>query len=109
MATNLNAVELDLAALQAEIEKLTPEEIAQQVLAVRTQQRVNQKKHQNAGAQRVYMAKRNARIKLMTELLKKNGAYEGILAQANAAAEAKLAADSTEVEPIGDEAELSQS
>jgi hypothetical protein len=106
-----NAVNIDLAAIQAEIQNLSPEEIQKQLVELRTKQRVNQAKHHNTEKQKQYMAKRNAGFKLMAERAKaaprtdgKAGTlYDQILEQAkvNAAeviAQNAAAEDTSDVE-----------
>jgi hypothetical protein len=90
---------IDLKALQAEIAKLSPDEVAKQLLDVRTAQRVQQKKYHNADAAKAYQQKKQAKIKAMADAAKGLPAtepgfanlYEQIKKQANDAADAKLA------------------
>lgn len=91
-------VNIDLAALEQEINALTPEEIASQLLKVRTKQRVQQKKYQNTDAAKAYRKKRAETIKAVAEKAKTlpssdpkyKNLYEQIQAQAADAADQVL-------------------
>src|SRR4051812_14881902 len=104
-------VEIDLAALEAEISQLSPEEIADQLLKVRTKQKVQQKKYQNTPQAQAYRKKRAEQLKLMTVKLKATPAtagsgyknrYDELTAQAEAAADAQIGKEAAE-EPTSDE------
>jgi hypothetical protein len=84
-------INIDLAALEAEIQQLSPEEIQKQLVDLRTKQRVNQSKHQGSLAQKTYMKKRAELNKLMAAKAKELGIYDGILATAKANADKILA------------------
>lgn len=98
-------VEIDLSALESEIQSLTPEQIREQLVGLRTKQRVNQKKYHNADKAKAYMAKRAAKQKAMVEWAKTQPATDGksetlyaqILAEAAEKADAILGAEAADV------------
>lgn len=98
--SDTNTPQIDLAALEAEIAALSPEEIAKQLVDLRTKQKVNQAKHQGSAAQKLYMKKKSEQNKLMAAKAKaaprtdgKPGSlYDQIMEQAKANAE-KIIAD----------------
>lgn len=96
--------DLDLAALEAaaneEISKMSSEELEAFVLDIRTKQKVQQTKQKEK--MKEYQQKRNATVKAATELLKKTGRYEAIMAEAKKRAEAKL---NEEIEPEVEDSE----
>lgn len=61
---------IDLNALQAEIGQLSEEDLRNQLLEVRTKQRIQQKKYHNTDTQKAYRQKRAEQVKLMTERAK---------------------------------------
>lgn len=96
---------LDLSALEAEVGAMSQEDIAKQLLEVRTKQRVQQKKYHNKDKAKAYQQKRNAQTKLMAEKAKSLPApagskaknlYEHIMLQAAEAADAKIAAEAAD-------------
>jgi hypothetical protein len=91
MATDQSgAPQIDLAALQAEVAGLTPDQLRERLLKVRTRQKVQQKKMQGSSSQKAYQLKQRELAKLMKEAAIKLNIYDNIEAQADAAAEAKL-------------------
>lgn len=97
-----DTINLDLAALQAEIDSLSPEEIQKQLLEVRTRQRVQQKKYQNSDAAKAYRKKRAEMLKLVAQKAKALGIYDQILKEAEQKAaqltgEAEAEAEDVEV------------
>lgn len=99
--------QIDLAALEAEISQLSPEEIQKQLIDLRTKQKVNQAKHQGSAAQKLYMKKRSESFKLMAAKAKELGIYDNIQAEAKKRADAILADRATDAvaEAGDDEAE----
>jgi hypothetical protein len=93
-------VNIDVAAIQAEIGKLTPEEIKDALLSITVRQKVQQKKHYDADRSKAYNAKRRERNKLLVAAAKELGLYEGIKAEANALADQKLAEDEADSETV---------
>lgn len=103
------AINLDLSALEAEVQGMSQEDIAKQLLEIRTKQRIQQKKYHNPEKAKEYQRKRNATTKAMAERAKSLPApegskyktlYEHIMASANDAADAKLAEAAAEVEEV---------
>lgn len=88
--------QIDLAALEAEINSLSPEEIQKQLIDLRTKQKVNQAKHQGSAAQKLYMKKRAEMFKLMAVKAKQLGLYDGIQAEAKKAADLIIAGKATD-------------
>lgn len=76
-------VQIDLDALQAEVNSMSQEDLVKQLLDLRTRQKVNQKKYHNPERAKAYHAKRNATMKALVEKAKQLGLYDGIVAQAN--------------------------
>ena len=83
--------ELDFTALQAEIDKMTPEQIKDALLGVRVRQKVSQKKYQSPERQKAYQAKVRERNRILKEKAVALGLYDDINAEAERVAEAKLA------------------
>ena len=98
-----NEISIDLSAVEAEVGKLTREQIEAELLKVRTRQKVQQKKNQGSDKQKAYALKQRARIKLLTEMAKKGGYYDAVNAKAEEQADEKLLDMATE--PEGNEAE----
>jgi len=98
------SVTIDLSALENEIAALSPEQVAEQLLKVRTKQRIQQKKYQNTDAAKSYRAKRAATLKAMATKAKAtpatkpgyNNLYEQIVDEANAAADESLGVSEAE-------------
>lgn len=98
-------VEIDLDALQAEVAGMTQEDLMKQVLDLRTKQKIQQKKYQNTPAQKAYRAKRAEMQKAMIARAKELGLYDEIKAQAEKAADAKIA-DEKALEDLEDEEDV---
>lgn len=77
--------EIDFSAIQAEVDNLSDEQLAAEVLKVRVRQKVQQKKMQGSASHKNYQQKANAKRKALIALAKSRGLYDGI----NEAAEAK--------------------
>jgi hypothetical protein len=107
------APQIDLEALKSEIANMSADDVAKQLLEIRTSQRVQQKKYHNADAAKAYQQKKAAKIKEMAAHARTLPAtmpgyanlYEQIKAQANEAADAKLAESGAPVENVDDETE----
>jgi hypothetical protein len=98
MSTNPNTI--DLSAVQAEISKLTPEQIKEKFLDLRVRQKVQQKKQQGKGAQKAYQLKQQAYRKALKEQAIALGFYDEINEEADAKADEIL---TSQAEPEGDE------
>ena len=111
---------VDLAAINAEIGKLSPTQLAEQLLKVRVRNKVQQKKQYAKGTMKQYQQRGREKFKAMKETALNTKAtavdpttghpfpnlWEQINAQAEEQAEAKVAADAeaggteeTEAEP----------
>lgn len=101
-------VTIDLEKLRSDIQKLSPEDVAKQLLEVRTKQRVQQKKYHNTDAAKKYRLERAAKIKEMAVFAKSQPAtedgyanlYEQIKAKADAAADQKLGEQAAEEDEL---------
>jgi len=96
-------VELDIAALQAELANLSEEDLRAQLIEYKTKQKVATKKYSNPQTAKAYRDRVAAKRKLMTEMAEKLGLMDAINAEANKRAEAKLAADKAKAESEEDE------
>lgn len=85
--------DIDLSAVAAEVEKLTPEQIKEKLLTVRVRQKVQQKKQQGKGSQKAYQAKQIAFRKALKDQAIKLGLYDEINKEADAKAEEIYAAE----------------
>jgi len=103
--TSASAPNVDLAAINAEIAKLSPVELAEQLTKVRVRQKVQQKKQYGKGAMKAYQLRQREKVKAMKETALHTAAtepgfanlWEQINASAEKQADAKLL-ESTEVE-----------
>ena len=87
-------LQIDLAALQTEINGMSQEDMAAQLLKIRTRQKVQQKKHApDKEKQKFYQMKGREKAKLLKAAAIETGVWEQIEAEANKAADAKIAAD----------------
>jgi hypothetical protein len=92
---------IDLSALEKEISGLSDDEIKEQLLQLRTKQRIAQKKYHDPEKARVYRTKRAEGFKLMVARAKAAPAtkpgfanlYEQIVAESAEAADSALAAE----------------
>jgi hypothetical protein len=92
-------MEINVAELEQEIGKLTPEELKQQLLDAKVKQRVATKKYYNPETAKKARQKRSAILSKQAELAKSMAAtkpgfanlYDQIMAEANEIADAKLA------------------
>jgi hypothetical protein len=119
MAENTQAIAVDMQAISAEISKLSPSQIAEQLTKVRVRQKVQQKKQYAKGGMKTYQAKQREKFKQMKEQAlatpsevvdpKTGAVYPNLWAQVNAqaesAAEAKLMDEAEVPEEGEDEAE----
>ena len=94
-------VQVDLSAIQEEIGNLSPDELRDQLLSLRTRQKVQQKKYQSPERQKAYQLKKREREKLMKEKAIELGFWDEVNEQANEAALTianKIAAEKAEAE-----------
>jgi hypothetical protein len=93
-------VQIDLAAISAEVEKMDKDSIAAELLKLRTRQKVQQKKNQGSETQKKYQAKQREKQKLLKAKAMELGLWDNINEQAEAAAEKAMEAEAAEaVEP----------
>lgn len=93
-------IEIDLSAVEAEIEKLSPEQLAAEVLKLRTQQKVQQKRNQGSDKHKAYQKQIQEKRKLMIAKAKELGIFDKINEDAEAAAEAKVKAEAEASTPV---------
>lgn len=92
-------VQINLDEIMKDIQSMTPEQMAAEVLKYKTAQKVATAKYSNPEAGKKYRQTRAAKLKAMQDKLKELGLLDNINKQAKAAADAKLAADAaTELE-----------
>jgi hypothetical protein len=99
-------MEIDVDQLEAELDKLTPEELKAQLLEAKVRQKVATKKYHNPEVAKRARDKKNARIKAQAELAKSMPAtsgkhanlYEQIMAEAADEADRRLAEESVDRE-----------
>lgn len=91
--------DIDVDAIEQEIGSMTPDEIKEKLLKLRTREKVTQKKAYNSENAKKYAAKARERQKLMKAKAQEMGIWDEINEQAEAAANAKLAED-TDTEPV---------
>jgi len=92
MSKETAPVEVDLASINAEIDKMSQEDLAKALLGFRTQQKTQQKKMQGSEAHKAYQKKNQEKRKIMIAKAKELGIYDSINEQAEAAAKAKYEA-----------------
>lgn len=97
-----NDTTIDLKALEAEVGKMSKEDLEKAVLDLRVREKKQQKKMQGSETQKRYQERQKAIRKLLKEQAKKLGIYDRINEQAETLAEQQLAA---ETEPEGAEEE----
>lgn len=101
------AVELDLSSLEAEISKMSTEDLAAELLQIRTKQRTASLKNRNPETIKKARLKRMARIKALMAAAKQAGILDEINKKANEAAKAAVAAKAAEeVDNAADEEEV---
>lgn len=103
MAEQVNTPQIDMAAIQAEVEKLANSgQLEAEYLKLRTRQKTQQKKQQGSGAMKAYQQKKKLIEKLIREKIAAAGKADELDAQADTEATKKheewLAAQ-TENEP----------
>lgn len=96
MSANETKFEIDTAAIEAELAGLSEEQLAAEVLKVRTKQKVQQKRMQGSESHKKYQAKAQAKRKLLIQLAKDRGIYDSINEQAEARAEELILAEAGE-------------
>jgi|WetSurMetagenome_2_1015567.scaffolds.fasta_scaffold1133630_1 hypothetical protein len=95
--------EIDLNAINAEIEASiaakTPQEIEAELLALRVKQKVAQKKYQSPERQKTYQAKQKAMKSALKKRALELGIYDAVNTRAGELADAQLAAEELASEP----------
>jgi hypothetical protein len=87
-----------LAAVNAEVGSMSPDKLKEELLKIRTRQKVQQKKNYGSGNQKSYQAKQRAKFAALKEAAIKAGLWDDINAAADKAAEEKLAESATDDE-----------
>lgn len=82
---------IDLAALEAKLNALSPEQLREQVLKTVVRQRTQQKKYHNSDKAKEYRQKRYQEQKQMIAMAKKLGIYDQIKAEAEEIVDEQLA------------------
>lgn len=83
-------MELDLDKIKAEVAGLSPEELREKLLKLRTREKVQQKKSYNSEAAKRYAAKAREQRKLLKEQAIAMGIWDDINEQAEKLADSKL-------------------
>jgi chromosome condensin MukBEF MukE localization factor len=83
---------LDLSAIEAEISKMSQEDLFKELLDIRTKQRTAALKNRNPETAKLARQKRMAKIKALMEAAKKAGILDKINEEATAKAKAAIAA-----------------
>ena len=102
MSENVGGV--DLKALEAEVGKMSREDLEKAVTDLRVREKKQQKKMQGSETQKRYQERQKAIRKLLKERAKKEGIYDAINEKAEALAEQQLAAESPEPEESDEDA-----
>jgi len=90
MAEQVNTPQIDMAAIQAEVEKLANSgQLEAEYLKLRTRQKTQQKKQQGSGAMKAYQQKKKLIEKLIREKIAAAGKADELDAAAEEAAAAK--------------------
>jgi hypothetical protein len=100
--TDINEQDI-LAAVNAEVSALTPEQIQADLLKFRVRQKVQQKKNYGSGKQKEYQAKQREKFKALKAAAIKAGLWDAIEKQADEEAEAKLAGEGADAAAVEDE------
>jgi hypothetical protein len=85
--------QIDLAAVQAEVAKLSDEGLREELLKFRVRQKKQQKKMQGSASQKAYQAKQREKQRLLKERAIQLGMWDEINEKAEALAEEELAKD----------------
>jgi len=94
---------VDLEALENEIGSLSEEEIREQLVSLRTKQRVQQKKYHNTEAAVRYRKARAEKFKAMVARARALGIYDSIKASADAKADELLAGEAADADTADNE------
>jgi len=79
-----NTPQIDMAAIQAEVEKLANSgQLEAEYLKLRTRQKTQQKKQQGSGAMKAYQQKKKMMEKLIREAIAKKGVADELDAKAD--------------------------
>jgi len=89
--TTQTTPEVDFAAIQEEIGKMSAEERQAELLKFRVRQKKQQKKQQGSGAQKAYQLRQRERMKLLKAEAQRLGLWDKINEQAEQQAEKEMA------------------
>lgn len=98
MATS--GINIDLAALEAEVGQISEQELREQLLNLRVKQRVQQKKYQNTEAAQKYRKERAEKNKLLMQRAKQLGIYDQIKDEADKRADQQLAGEEADIQAV---------
>lgn len=93
--------DIDLGAIEAELAKMTPEELKAQLVEIKARQKVATKKYYNPETAKKARLKKAAQVQAMMELAAKMGLIEQINKAATEEANRRLAAERA-TELVGD-------
>jgi hypothetical protein len=97
MAAEFNEQDI-LAAVNSEVEGLSPEQLKEELLKFRIRQKTQQKKNYGSGNQKAYQAKQRAKQNALKEMAKKLGLWDAIEKEADEKAEEAIAATQVDSE-----------
>jgi predicted ATP-grasp superfamily ATP-dependent carboligase len=80
-------ISVNLDELKSEVAKLTPEQIKEKLLKLRTREKVQQKKSYNSESAKKYQAKAREQRKILKEMAIAGGYWDEVNEQAEAAAD----------------------
>jgi preprotein translocase subunit SecF len=89
-----------LASVNAELNNMDPEKMKEELLKLRTRQKVQQKKNYGSEKQKAYQLKQRERNKALIAKAKELGIYDEINDAAEEAAEQKLAEEKADAETV---------
>lgn len=95
-------MEIDIAALEAQVSQLSQEDLIKQLVEIKTRQKVAQKKYYNPETAKKARLKRAEEIKIMTKMAQDLGLLAGINEQASKAAAEKLGESEAEDDANGE-------
>lgn len=95
-STNEGGVDIDLAKIEAELAAYTPEQLQEELLKIRTRQKVQQKKMQGSASHKSYQQKAQAKRKALVALAKQKGIYDAVNEEAERRANEILSKEAEE-------------
>jgi len=89
-------IEIDVDAIKSEVSALSKEQLEEQVLKLRTRQKIQQKRNYGSDKQKEYQLKQREKRSLLIARAKELGIFDEIDRKANEAAEEKLAEETAD-------------